>query len=115
MNFSCKALLYLIFVCLVSVSPLAAQAPDETTEPVAPPQTTGLRPLPHDGIDDFKHLPSRESLWILGFGGTLALSVHPADNDVNSQLSDDHGTFNGGRSSATLERCWSISINLGHR
>jgi membrane-associated phospholipid phosphatase len=96
MNISCKSLC-LIFVCLVSVSRVAAQAPDEKTESVMPSQITSLRTLPHDVIDDFKHLPSRESLWILGIGGALALSVHPADKDVNSYLSDDHGAYKAGK------------------
>ena len=116
MNVSCKALHHLILVCLVSVSPLAAQAPDEKTEPVAPPQTTSLRTLPHDVIDDFKHLPSRESLWILGVGGAFALSVHPADKDVNSQLSDDHGTFKAGKvigNTGTLVGASLLTLGIG--
>src|SRR5690348_1293591 len=97
MNVYRKTPLCLIFVCLVSVTKLAAQAPDEKTDPIALPPTTTLRTLPHDVINDFKHLPSRDSLWILGIGGALALSVHPADKDVNGPLSDDHGTFKAGK------------------
>ena len=47
--------------------------------------------------EHFRHLPSRESLWIFGVGGALALSVHPADNSVNASLSDDHGAFKAGK------------------
>jgi len=116
MNVSSKALHHLIFVCLLSVCPLAAQAPDEKTETVAPPQTTSLRTLPHDVIDDFKHLPSRESLWILGVGGALALSVHPADKDVNGRLSDDHGTFKAGKvigNTGTLVGASLLTLGIG--
>jgi hypothetical protein len=93
------ALVCFIFICIVGISPLAtmAQAPDEKTVPVEAPQGTSLRTLPHDVIEDFKHLPSRESLWIFGVGGALALSVHPADKSVNGSLSDDHGAFKAGK------------------
>lgn len=99
MNTSRNALVSFLFISLVSVSPLAAtpQVPDDKTEPNASPQSTSLRTLPRDVIEDFKHLPSRESAWIFGVGGAVALSVHPADNSVNGYLSDDHGTFKAGK------------------
>ena len=98
MNASRNAAVSFIFIFVANIHPVAAmaQAPDKT-EPVEAPQTTSLRTLPHDVIEDFKHLPSRESLWIFGIGGALALSVHPADNDINAKLSDDHGTFKAGK------------------
>src|SRR5215470_6904489 len=99
MRNSRNGLVLLIFACLVTAVPLGAmpQAPDEKTEPIAPPQNTSLRTLPRDVVEDFRHLPSRESLWIVGVGGALALSVHPADNSVNASLSDDHGAFKAGK------------------
>lgn len=98
MNASRNAVVSLIFLFVAIFHPVAAmaQTPDKV-EGVETPQTTSLRTLPRDVIEDFKHLPSRESLWIFGVGGALALSVHPADTSVNSSLSDDHGTFKAGK------------------
>ncbi len=39
-----------------------------------------------DLVDDVKHLPSKENLFIAGVGGGLALAVHPADKRVNRSL-----------------------------
>jgi hypothetical protein len=66
-------------------------------EPVVASTVTSLRTLARDVVVDFKHLPSRESFWILAAGGAVALSVHPADTSVNAGLSDDDGAFRAGK------------------
>jgi hypothetical protein len=51
-----------------------------------PPAHTGIRAVFVSLIQDFRHLPSRETLgWSL-FGGALALSAHPLDGTVNRHL-----------------------------
>jgi membrane-associated phospholipid phosphatase len=118
MNISRNALFFLLFAGAVTIFPLDA-APQETAAPangtpsppaaqqpppaagekvaVPPPQSNSLRTLARDVVVDFRHLPSRETFWILAAAGAAALSVHPADNSVNANLSDDHGVFKAGK------------------
>jgi membrane-associated phospholipid phosphatase len=58
-------------------------------QPAGPPPTprhTGIKALVKGLIIDFKYLPSRENLLWAGFGGGLALAVHPLDDNVNEAL-----------------------------
>jgi membrane-associated phospholipid phosphatase len=58
--------------------------------------TTSLHTLFRDLGGDFKHLPSRDSLWVAAIGGGLALAVHPADSSFNQRLANDGGFFKTG-------------------
>jgi membrane-associated phospholipid phosphatase len=69
----------------------------EKPEDIVAPAITSLRTLARDVVADFKHLPSRQTFWILAAGGAVALSVHPADTSVNARLSDDDGVFKAGK------------------
>ena len=60
-------------------------------QPAGPPPTprhTGIKAMVKGLIIDFKYLPSRENLVWAGFGGGLALAVHPADDNLNEALVD---------------------------
>jgi membrane-associated phospholipid phosphatase len=46
---------------------------------------------------DFKHLPSKDSLYWLAGGGAVALAVHPQDDDVNQHLIPHDKFFNPGQ------------------
>jgi membrane-associated phospholipid phosphatase len=46
---------------------------------------------------DFKHLPSKDSLYWLAGGGALALAVHPQDDDINRRLIPHDKFFNPGQ------------------
>jgi hypothetical protein len=67
------------------VLPVRADAQGITPPAPAPPtpRHTGVRAtlkaIPHD----FAHLPSRENLLWTGIGAAAALSIHPADDNVN--------------------------------
>jgi len=56
------------------------------TQPDGPPPTprhTGVKAMVKELGRDFTNLPSKENLFWAGFGGGLALAVHPADESVN--------------------------------
>jgi hypothetical protein len=72
----------------------SVQDPEKTG--TALPQTTSLHSLPHDTLEDVKHLASKESLLIASIGGAAALAVHPADKSVNSHLSGHNDLFASG-------------------
>jgi hypothetical protein len=58
-------------------------------KPAGPPPTprhTGVKALFRDLFDDIKHLPSKENQLWAGFGGGLALAVHPFDDNLNRSL-----------------------------
>jgi hypothetical protein len=66
-------------------APTAAEA--DTTPPAGPPPPhTGVKATLKAIPGDFKHLPSRHSLFVLAGGGALALGAHSFDQDVNSHL-----------------------------
>jgi len=117
MNARWTGLAVLMFSCLVRTPPLnaapqespvpASSSTDPAEAPQAPPAgaesatltpqpSTGLRTLVRDLANDFKHLPSRQSLWIAAGGGAAALAVHPADHSFNAKLANDHGVFKAG-------------------
>jgi hypothetical protein len=61
----------------------------QTQTPAGPaptPRHTGVRALFKDLGQDVAHLPSRQNLYWVAFGGGLAVAVHPADDDVNRTL-----------------------------
>jgi membrane-associated phospholipid phosphatase len=108
-----------------SSNPADTQAtPPAESEKVAlapPQQSTSLRTIGRDLASDFKHLPSRESLWIAAAGGAAALAVHPADHSVNAKLANDDGVFKAGAvigNTATLLGAsfatWSIGTAVGN-
>jgi membrane-associated phospholipid phosphatase len=118
MSFCWRSVVFLVLSCLVSVprmnaapqestpptsgssSPAEAQAaPPAQAEKVTPPvpeQSTSLRTIFRDLAIDFKHMPSRESLWIAAGGGAAALVVHPADHSLNAKLAGNDGVFKAG-------------------
>ncbi|HEY7171191.1 MAG TPA: phosphatase PAP2 family protein [Vicinamibacterales bacterium] len=58
--------------------------------PQGPPPTpvhTGIKATAKEFLIDFKHLPSKENLFWVGFGSGLALAVHPADDTFNEKVS----------------------------
>jgi hypothetical protein len=65
----------------------------EAKEPPTPPHT-GIRALAHDLIEDVKHLPAKQNLYLTLIGGSLAASVHPMDQDFNVRLRSHYNTVN---------------------
>jgi hypothetical protein len=67
--------------------PPAAQEPKEqpadAKEPPTPPHT-GIRALFGNLVEDIKHLPEMQNVYIAGIGGGLALAAHPLDQSFNS-------------------------------
>ena len=74
---------------------LAATAPEPDTLPPAgpPPAHTGVKATLKAIPRDFAHIPSRDSLIILGIGSALTLAARPFDDDVNPRLRGAHGFF----------------------
>jgi PAP2 superfamily protein len=58
------------------------------------PEHTGIRALFGNLLEDFKHLPSTQNVFIVAGGGALAMSVHPADIPVNTYMVDHYTEFN---------------------
>ena len=54
-------------------------------EPPTPPHT-GVRALFGNLVEDVKHLPQMQNVYIAGAGGALALAVHPVDQTFNARL-----------------------------
>ena len=55
----------------------------EAKEPPTPPHT-GIRALVQNLIEDVKHLPAKQNLYMTLIGGGLAASVHPVDQSFNA-------------------------------
>jgi hypothetical protein len=68
----------------------------QTSGQVPPPNRSHYKFLQQVG-SDFKHLPSKDSLYWLAGGGALALSVHPQDDDINRHLIPHDKLFNPGQ------------------
>ena len=47
-----------------------------------------------DIVKDFKHLPSKDTVYWLGSTGAIALALHPLDDDMNKRLSGSQGLSN---------------------
>src|SRR4051812_37343452 len=54
----------------------------EAQKPPTPPHT-GIQALFSNLIEDVKHLPARQNLYLAAIGGGLAAAVHPADQTFN--------------------------------
>ena len=65
----------------------------EAKEPPTPPHT-GIRALFANLVEDVRHLPSKQNLYLLGIGGGLAAAVHPIDQDVNAHLRSHYDAVN---------------------
>jgi membrane-associated phospholipid phosphatase len=57
----------------------------DSKEPPTPPHT-GIRALFGNLVQDVKHLPQMQNVYIAGAGGALALAVHPVDQTFNERL-----------------------------
>jgi membrane-associated phospholipid phosphatase len=57
----------------------------DAKEPPTPPHT-GIRALFGNFVEDIKHLPQMQNVYIAGAGGALALAVHPVDQTFNARL-----------------------------
>ena len=75
--------------------PVPAASPQEqkaeANEPPTP-EHTGLRALVGNLVEDVKHLPSTQNVYIAAIGGGLALAAHPLDGGVNSRLRSHYDT-----------------------
>lgn len=85
-----------------AVEGLSQDAPPQTAPPRKPPtptepievpvvserspEHTGFKALVRDTINDFKHLPSRDTAMWLAIGGGLSVAVSPLDDEVNDRL-----------------------------
>jgi hypothetical protein len=67
------------------------EAPDATPPT---PAHTGFRAMVVGLGDDIRHLPSKESLYIAGIGGALALGTHQVDRDVNARVLNQYPVVN---------------------
>ena len=65
----------------------------EAKEPPTPPHT-GIRALAENLIEDVKHLPAKQNLYLTLIGGGLAASVYPADQSFNLRLRSHYDTVN---------------------
>jgi membrane-associated phospholipid phosphatase len=57
----------------------------DAKEPPTPPHT-GIKALFGNLVEDIKHLPEMQNVYIAGAGGALALAVHPVDQTFNERL-----------------------------
>lgn len=65
----------------------------EAKEPPTPPHT-GIRALGENLVQDVKHLPAKQNLYLIAIGGGLAAAVHPADQSFNARLRSHYDTVN---------------------
>jgi hypothetical protein len=65
----------------------------EAKEPPTPPHT-GVRALAGNLVEDVKHLPSKQNLYLTAIGAGLAAAVHPADQDFNARLRSHYDGVN---------------------
>jgi hypothetical protein len=95
----------LVLVLALAAGP-AASAADQSDVPVpADPQEqkadarepptpahTGIRALAGNLVEDIKHLPAKQNVYLAALGGGLAFAVHPADASVNARLQSQSDT-----------------------
>ncbi len=69
-------------------NPTPPQKPPSKADLKEPPtpEHTGIRALFENLLEDFKHIPSTQNLYITAGGGVLALAAHPADQSVNASM-----------------------------
>src|SRR5262249_6532222 len=65
----------------------------EAKEPPTPPHT-GIRALFGDLLEDVKHLPAMQNVYLAGIGGGLAAAAHPVDQSFNARLVSHYDTVN---------------------
>jgi len=65
----------------------------EQKEPPTPPHT-GIRALFGNLVEDVKHLPAKQNLYLIGIGGGLAAVAHPADQTFNVRLRSHYDGVN---------------------
>ena len=65
----------------------------EAKEPPTP-EHTGIHALFGDLVEDLKHLPARQNLYIAAIGGGLAAAAHPADPSFNAALLSHNDAVN---------------------
>ena len=64
--------------------------------PLPPPKQGRFKFLQQVG-GDFRHFPSKDTVYWLAGGGVLALAVHPADDDMNDRLAEHPGFWRPGK------------------
>jgi membrane-associated phospholipid phosphatase len=72
----------------------AAQGDAEAKKPATPPHT-GIRALASGLLDDVKHLPATDNLYLVLLGGGLAAAAHPFDQTFNVHLRSHYALVNG--------------------
>ncbi len=65
----------------------------EAKKPPTPPHT-GIRALAYNLVEDVKHLPAKQNLYLLGIGGALAGAAHPFDQTLNVKLRSHYDAVN---------------------
>jgi membrane-associated phospholipid phosphatase len=65
----------------------------EAQKPPTPPHT-GIRALAFNLVEDVKHLPAKQNLYLLGIGGALAGAAHPFDQTFNVKLRSHYDAVN---------------------
>ena len=65
----------------------------EAKEPPTPPHT-GIRALASNLVEDVKHLPSKQNLYLTLIGAGIAGAVHPADQNINARLISHYDAVN---------------------
>jgi hypothetical protein len=65
----------------------------EAQKPPTPPHT-GFRALFYNLLEDVKHLPARQNVYLAGLGGGLAIAAHPADQTFNARLRSHYDSVN---------------------
>ena len=65
----------------------------EAKEPPTPPHT-GIHALFGDLVEDVKHLPAMQNLYLAAIGGGLAAAAHPADRTLNARLVSNYDMVN---------------------
>lgn len=115
-------LLGAIVYCALAV-PVAAQdlspadppvsgSPEQVVQapagPIPTPEHTGIKATLKGLFEDFKHLPSRQNLFLVGVGAGGALAVHPADTRVNEELTDANWARSVFRPGAVLGQSYTL-------
>ena len=67
--------------------------PAEAKKP-ATPAHTGIRALLTGVVEDIKHVPTKQNLYIAAIGGGLAAAAHPADQTFNVRLRSHYDAVN---------------------
>jgi hypothetical protein len=74
-------------------SPEPAEQQAEAKEPPTPAHT-GIRTLLGDLVEDIKHLPAMQNVYLAAIGGGLAAAAHPADPTLNARLISHYDAVN---------------------